>query len=379
MRKSVVALAIASIFVLAIVGALIKDRTLASGEYIDVKFDTGDASPASLKNIKINMKLSGKVLYKARIAFETDAPVTLQISMKVADNLRFYLEENVQGYLDFETSPLFTSDERVALQLYVYVDGVLRADLSTGLTFTNNLFLSFRYNSETNTLGYSQPITEYQYTERGEQVSPYAIGLSFLQKKFGWTNLVPFEINFGYWLDRSWYWFFGWGGGQYVVFDLPEDTYAVRLPINTTWYSVSVYVDGTFLTTISTGWRWKWITLSIPEGAKQLKLCGHHFFLQKQYLTAYWSSIVTILTLPELENFHMTGDEWSLNWNFILKTEDDIEDPLHEIYITPEQVEQILENPILRVTNLSASSSPLTIERLRISVTYSNVTKSTEW
>lgn len=76
--------------------------------------------------------------------------------------------------------------------------------------------------------------------------------------------------------------------------------------------------------------------------------------------------------LSGIEDFNRTGDTWSLTWNEVLKTERSAS--YYESYLTSEQVEQILANPTLTLTN--ASDREIVVKKCEVLVTYANIKRS---
>lgn len=304
-----------------------KSIRLAPGEKYDVDFDIGDATAQNLKSIKINVQLSGEVTdqgelvsgYGLGMEFYKPAEIEVLFSEDFDGETIETLE--AQGWQFYQPGygPGYGAE---------VVDGVLWIGKFSGAVMPQQVV-----DNSTLELDFNMAVTADLY--------------------FGNAR-----IRIGYYdtfIDVDGRRVYRWVSTERGVWNHLRVTYYDDV--------IAIYINDRFIAEMS--------GVSIEGNVNLTGLWWEIFFDNISIIAEI--PLTTILALPSIEDFHMTGNEWSLTWNFTLKTENVIEDSAHEIYITPEQAEAILANPTLRLTNLSARA--LKIDSIRIMVSHAATKK----
>lgn len=391
--KSLVCVGIAFLFTVSFVSAstLItqeKNMWLAPGEGNKGNFDIGDAKVQNLKSIKINTQLSGEVLYKLKLTFLNDNE-ELSASLIVDSKMHIHLLENGSE----ETSALFSQGQSIYWAIQIMdSNGSIVAERDGGATFKygKNIELKIRSLEDMSDMFYN-PVSEYPWTDRGELVSSYALQMDFAKETILTYSLHEADRTGGSMIGRSWDW--GTSAGLrpgWAEWDLIRMTsactltftYTANITIHEYYYGyLRLYADGDLIFEAPSGWHQS-AEVEIAPNTSVLRFEGtHNARIYHPLNITGPPAIVVFFALPALEDFHMTGNEWSLTQNYVLKTPTswttaDEDDP-NAFLITYEQAEAILANPVLMLTNLSARD--LTVDRLKIIVSYANKGKVSEW
>lgn len=366
----------------------VKDMTLSLDEGADFNFDVGEATLSNLKNIKVDLSLSGDVLYEMTfgIATYSQALTGIRIELVSGDQDNYYMDDlGANDYNEFKTPAVYKGDG-TSYGFKVYSDQGYGGEYSAVIT-SAHIRVSWEVSSSVGSPVWTMNNTSsYPYTNRGDIVSSYGLSLGFsvagsamsaAEADEYYELRVPSLIDVPQYNQQSWKRIMLRGPG-WVEYDFPTSNAATiiipRLLCRYVGFG-KVYADSTFIGDFPTGNNYN-VEYEIPAGTSKLRFSAISttwYTWAVYYPIRVYAHAPALFMLPEYESFNMTGNTWSLTKHYTLKTEatwtpEDELDP-NTILLTNEEATAILATHVVRVQNLSAG--PITINSLRLKTTYS--------